>query len=240
MPRGARFTPHTHAEHQLAWAGRGILVVECSIDGRDATWVLPPTRALWVPAGVTHAPACVGPAMMQSLYLAPRPADWSAPTVVVVEPLLAELIGYLERDDLGPDRRERAVALVRDLLRPASTGAVHAPLPKDERAREVASALRAHPEDRRDMAAWAAAVNVSGRTLARRFREETGVPFGQWRTAARVQAALVLLAQQTPVSRVARRVGYDTTSAFVAAFRRHTGVTPGAYFAAVGARDHVA
>jgi AraC-like DNA-binding protein len=226
MPRGSRFHPHTHAEHQLAWAGQGILVVEC----QDATWVLPPTRALWVPAGIVHAPACVGPALMQSLYLAPTGSnEWSSPTVVVVEPLLADLIGYLERD-LAADQRERAVALVRDLLRPAETGAVHAPLPRDKRARMVASALRAHPEDQRDLAGWAASVNVSGRTLARRFREETGVPFGQWRTAVRVQAALVLLAQDAPVSRVARRVGYDTTSAFVAAFRKHTGVTPGAYF----------
>ena len=224
MPRGTRFHPHTHAEHQLAWAGQGILVVEC----QDATWVLPPSRALWVPAGVVHAPACVGPAVMQSLYLA-GPSEWSSPTVVVVEPLLAELIGYLERD-LAPNQRDRAVALVRDLLKPAATGAVHAPLPRDERARAVASTLRAHPEDQRDLAGWAASVNVSGRTLARRFRQETGVPLGQWRTAVRVQAALVLLAQDAPVSRVAKRVGYDTTSAFVAAFRQHTGVTPGAYF----------
>jgi len=212
MPRGARFHPHTHAEHQLCWAGQGILIVEC----HHETWVLPPSRALWVPAGIIHAPACVGPALMQSLYLEPTgSAEWSSPTVVVVEPLLAELIGYLERD-LAADQRERAVALVRDLLRPAETGAVHAPLPHDRRARAVASALRAHPEDQRDLAGWAVSVNVSGRTLARRFREETGVPFGQWRTAVRVQAALVLLAQDAPVSRVARRVGYDTTSAFVA------------------------
>jgi AraC-like DNA-binding protein len=33
-----------------------------------------------------------------------------------------------------------------------------------------------------------------------------------------------------PVSRVAGRVGYDTPSAFVAAFRRETGQTPGALF----------
>jgi len=226
MPRGTRFHPHTHAEHQLCWAGQGVLVVEC----RHETWVLPPSRALWVPAGIVHAPASVGPALMQSLYLAPiSTEEWTDPTVVVVEPLLAELIGYLERD-LEEGQRERAVALVRDLLKPAETGAVHAPLPRDERARAVASALRAHPEDQRDLAGWAASVNVSGRTLARRFREETGVPFGQWRTAIRVQAALVLLAQDAPVSRVARRVGYDTTSAFVAAFRKHTGVTPGGYF----------
>ena len=39
-----------------------------------------------------------------------------------------------------------------------------------------------------------------------------------------------MLAAGEPVSRVAGRVGYDTPSAFVAAFRRETGQTPGALF----------
>jgi AraC-like DNA-binding protein len=39
-----------------------------------------------------------------------------------------------------------------------------------------------------------------------------------------------MLAAGEPVSRVAGRIGYDTPSAFVAAFRRETGQTPGALF----------
>jgi AraC-like DNA-binding protein len=41
---------------------------------------------------------------------------------------------------------------------------------------------------------------------------------------------LLYLAEQMPVSAVAPHVGYRTTSAYVAAFRAHTGVTPGRYF----------
>jgi AraC-like DNA-binding protein len=55
-------------------------------------------------------------------------------------------------------------------------------------------------------------------------------PFGRWRTLLRLRAALSMLAAGQPVSRVAGRVGYDTPSAFVAAFRRETGQTPGSYF----------
>ena len=55
------------------------------------------------------------------------------------------------------------------------------------------------------------------------------MPFGRWRTLLRLQAALSMLAADVPVSRVGR-VGYDTPSAFVAAFRRETGQTPGALF----------
>ena len=46
----------------------------------------------------------------------------------------------------------------------------------------------------------------------------------------RLQASLRYLAEGIPVSAVAPLVGYRTTSAYVAAFRAHTGVTPGRYF----------
>lgn len=71
---------------------------------------------------------------------------------------------------------------------------------------------------------------ASERTLARVFVAETGVSFGRWRTLIRIQAALTALAGGEPVGNVARRVGYDSDSAFVQAFRRETGVTPGSYF----------
>jgi AraC-like DNA-binding protein len=54
--------------------------------------------------------------------------------------------------------------------------------------------------------------------------------FGTWRTQVRLLASLPLLAAGMPVATVARRVGYATPSAFVAAFRRVTGTTPGTYF----------
>ena len=38
------------------------------------------------------------------------------------------------------------------------------------------------------------------------------------------------LAAGEPVGNVARRVGYESVSAFVAAFRRQTGLTPAGYF----------
>jgi AraC-like DNA-binding protein len=54
--------------------------------------------------------------------------------------------------------------------------------------------------------------------------------FGSWRTQVRLRASLPLLAAGMPVATAARRVGYATPSAFVAAFRRVTNTTPGAYF----------
>ena len=103
-------------------------------------------------------------------------------------------------------------------------------LPETVTARRVAEALRVNLADRRTLREWGREVGASERTLARAFAAEAGVPFGRWRTLLRLQAALSMLAAGEPVSRVAGRVGYDTPSAFVAAFRRETGQTPGAIY----------
>jgi AraC-like DNA-binding protein len=94
----------------------------------------------------------------------------------------------------------------------------------------VADALDADPADQRTLAAWGRTVGASARTLARVWRVDTGTSFARWRTQLRLQAALPRLVAGVPVATVGRAVGYDTPSAFVAAFRRSTGVTPGSYF----------
>ena len=96
-------------------------------------------------------------------------------------------------------------------------------MPADDRARQVADAIAANPADGRTLAEWGREVGASERTLARAFLADTGVSFGRWRTLLRVQAALAALADGEPVGNVARRVGYDSDSAFVQAFRRETG-----------------
>jgi AraC-like DNA-binding protein len=177
-----------------------------SVRTAEATWVLPTTRALWIPARLPHETASDGGrATMRSLYIRPGlfPVSWAEtdrPTPVAASPLMAELIGYLGEPDLGASRRWHA------------------------------EALRANPADQRTLREWGHEVGASERTLARAFAAEAGVPFGRWRTLLRLQAALSMLAAGEPVSRVAGRVGYDTPSAFVAAFRRETGQTPGSLF----------
>lgn len=229
MDGGQWFPRHRHEHHQLAWAGRGVLAVRAA----GSTWVLPPSMALWVPAGTEHSTGAAGPALFRSLYYLPErcPVGWTAPTVVGVSPLLRELISYLADDALAAAARERAEAVVLDQLRPVSVATVQAPMPRDPRARRVAEALRADPADGRTLAEWGARVGASGRTLARAFVADTGMPYGQWRTRVRLQAAMPLLAGGATVAAVAARVGYASPSAFVAAFRRAVGVPPGVYFA---------
>ena len=228
MPAGLVFDWHTHPDHQLAWAASGVLTVRT----KEAAWVLPPTRALWIPAGLRHETLSDGAATMRSAYLRPGlcPITWTEPTPVTASSLLAELIGYLEANDLDPDRRARAEAVLVDLLQPVAMTTIDLRKPADDPARRVADQLVADPADGRTLAEWGREVGASERTLARGFLAGTGISFGRWRTRLRLQAALPELAAGEPVANVARHVGYESDSAFVQAFRRETGITPAMFY----------
>jgi AraC-like DNA-binding protein/quercetin dioxygenase-like cupin family protein len=228
MPVGLVFDWHAHDDHQLAWAASGVLSVRTDA----STWVLPPTRALWIPAGVRHETLSAGAATMRSAYVRPArcPIGWTEPTPVSASPLLAELIGYLEDPSLEPEHRAHAEAVLVDQLQPVAMTTIEVRMPSDDRALQVARELASDPANPSTLAEWGHQAGASERTLARAFLADTGLSFGRWRALLRLQAALPALAAGAPVGNVARQVGYETASAFVAAFRRETGVTPAAYF----------
>jgi AraC-like DNA-binding protein len=209
-----------------------------SISVGDTMWALPPTRALWIPAGVPHTTGASTAAALHGLYLPPErvPVPWLGPTVLAVAPLLAALILHLGRTDLGDAERARAEAVLLDQLTPAPVASVELTLPTDERAARVADALLADPVDTRGAAGLARLAGTSTRTLHRLFQDATGYGPAEWRMRARIRASLALLAAGTPVAVVAGRVGYRTPSAFVAAFRKVLGTTPAQVFGAHGPR----
>src|ERR1700724_2514467 len=116
MPPGHVFDWHTHRDHQLAWAPSGVLTVRSETDA----WVLPPTRALWIPAGVRHETVSTNTTTMRALYVKPDgcPVEWQSCTPIGVGPLLAQLIDYLEDLSMDPVRRSNAETLLVDLLTP--------------------------------------------------------------------------------------------------------------------------
>lgn len=87
--------------------------------------------------------------------------------------------------------------------------------------------LHDDPADGRTLARLGAAVGAGERTLSRLFRAELHMTFPQWRTQLRLHHALILLAENTPVTTVAHRCGWASASAFIDVFRRTFGHTPG-------------
>lgn len=102
-------------------------------------------------------------------------------------------------------------------------------LPHDPRILRVAQLLLDSPADARGFEAWAALAGVSERTLGRRFFEETGFSFTNWRQRARLLRSLEMLANGEPVTTIAIDLGYSTASAFIALFKRVFGETPASY-----------
>lgn len=68
----------------------GVLAVSTSA----GSWVVPPQRAVWLPAGVAHSHQAHGPTRMHSLLFEPdvNPLGATQPTVVPVPPLLREVL----------------------------------------------------------------------------------------------------------------------------------------------------
>jgi len=224
--------PHHHNSAQLIHASTGVITVETD----DGVWVVPPARAVWVPAGVTHSIAMASRVELRSLYFdaASAPIGGARCCVVQVSPLLHSAVLRVmdfpqPYPESGPEAR--IVAVILDEIRAAEVAPVHLPIPSDPRARRVALAFREDPADRRSRKDWAREAGASERTLERLFHSQVGTSFGKWQQQARLLCALQVLASGETVTSAALEVGFRTPSAFITMFRRAMGTTPARYFA---------
>ena len=225
LASGDEIDAHRHDDHQIVYAGRGVLAVTTD----KGSWVAPATRAIWIPAGTYHAHRAYGELRLHTLGLpaADNPLRLDTPTVLAVSPLLRELIIAYTRSDEDTPERTRLRAVVLDQLRASPQQPLHVPTPAVPLLRAVCDILQADPGDTRTLAELGRAVGASERSLSRLFRTDLGMTFPQWRTQLRLHHALVLLAEGTPVTTVAHQCGWSSASAFIDVFRRSFGHTPG-------------
>lgn len=219
---------HDHAEHQLVYPSSGVLNVRTD----RGAWVVPPRRAVWLPAGVPHSHRAHGRTQMLTLAFPAdvNPLDAAEPTVLAVGQLLHEVIIALAEDHtLGPADRADLNRIALRRLTPTPGRQHHLRAPADPRLRDVAAILDNDPTDGRTLAELGRVVGASERTLSRLFRRDTAMTFPQWRAQLRLQHAMLLLAAGSTVTGAATASGYTNTSAFIAAFRDAFGVTPAAY-----------
>jgi AraC-like DNA-binding protein len=233
VPAGTIIPPHTHRRAQLTWAEDGVMTVTAA----EGTWVVPPNRALWIPAGTVHSIRMSRAVAMRALYVEPRLARSVAGTckVVLMTGLLRELALDAVHAPLDDDRNGRmrhVEALILDEIRTLDAQPLHLPMPHDKRLRVVCEALAQQPGREETLEQWSQTAGASSRTLARLFASETGMRFVDWRQQARLAAALIQLAEGEQVASVAGALGYGSVSAFTAMFHRALGKTPRDYFAA--------
>lgn len=230
--RGGETPFHTHPRAQLIYAGSGVMRVETEA----GCWVVPPVRGVWIPAHTAHRVIMLGPVAMRTLYIRPDavPGLPAECCLIQVSPLLRALILALLDEPLAYDQSGRGgqiAALALSELRFLKVPALHLPMPTEPRLNALCQRLIADPAGCETLETIAARQAISSRTLARQFQRETGMSFGRWRQQAKLVEALGLLAGNTPVARVAEKLGYTSASAFTAMFRRVLGIEPRRYFA---------
>jgi quercetin dioxygenase-like cupin family protein len=224
---GHHVRPHWHARAQFAYAVDGTIRVRSA----RRVWIVPPSRALWIPAGTAHEVQMYGTVKMHSLYITGEAARGmpDLPVVFNVTPLLRELI--VRAVELTPDCEEAAdegliMRLLSVELRRLTPCALDLPLPESAELMRLCERLLGDLSMRRPCGVDASELDVSPRTLYRRFLRETGITFARWKQQARLLEAIRRLAQGVPVTTVAVDLGYDSPSAFSTMFRRALGTAP--------------
>ena len=221
---------HCHRRAQLVYASRGVITVAT----RSAAFVVPPQRAVWMPAQVEHRINAHHAVAMRSLYVEPEMAGQAPrePCVLQVSPLLRELILTMVawgNTYASNSPQEHLMQVILDQLQTQPAAELALPMPSDPRLLRIARGLIDNPADKRGLDEWAQVVGASKRTLNRRFQAQTAMSFRDWRQQCRLLRGLEMLSNGDNVTRVALELGYEHSSAFIAMFKRCLGSTPRRY-----------
>ncbi|MGY6272162.1 AraC family transcriptional regulator [Achromobacter denitrificans] len=228
--KGIAVPSHVHDEGMLVLVREGLVVMQAG----TAVWTVMPGSLGWIPPGVQHGARWFGEARGSFLYvredacrrLPARCRSW--PSTRLIEALIDRFTGPGARP-VTPAYQEQLFDVLLEELRHREEEPVPLPMPADPRLRELVHALLDRPDDTAGIDEWAQRLNMSSRTLMRRFRQETGVTLGQWRQQARLLRALEMLCRGGSVTEAGLSVGYESTSAFIGSFRSAFGVTPARY-----------
>jgi len=235
---GHLIAEHSHLEDQLLFASTGVMTVRT----KEGIWVVPPLRAVWIPANTFHSVEISGQVSMRTLYFLPRLCRALAHKCFVmnVSPLLKELILHackFKRMSRRAATERRIVELILDQLKAVECVPLQLPHPMDGRAVRVVQALVANPSDQRTLTHLSKECGASKRTIQRLFLAETKMSFSKWRQQLRLLHGMQLLARGEKVTAAALESGYSSTSAFISMFREQLGTTPTRYLQIRTERD---
>ena len=222
---GSIVPAHSHRVGQLLHTLTGVILAETP--GR--AWAIPPGRALWIPANTNHGFKTVGAARVRTLYIASEAAGLlpAEPRILRVTPLVRELIVRTEADGRnGTSERVQSllVPLLMAELADAITEDLSVPWPTSRAM--LAFAQKANDQEGASLSDVAATLGISAKTLARKFRRETGMSPDQWRRHTKLLAAIAHLREGRSITEVAHSLGYSSSASFAAAFKQCFGMTP--------------
>jgi mannose-6-phosphate isomerase-like protein (cupin superfamily) len=169
-PAGFVDPMHSHQRTQLLYASSGVM----SVITDETSFVLPPQRAVWLPAGLVHEVSCRGPVSLRTLYIDAPVAQSGRCRVIEVsdflKALILEVVGFKAEYDVG-GREGRIVALLLDEIEQMPNAPYQARMPREPRLARVCRAILANPADPRDLDDWARIAGMGRRTFTRSFKQ---------------------------------------------------------------------
>ena len=227
---GAFVEWHSHKRAQLLYAAAGLMRVQVE----TGSWIVPPQRAIWVPANVDHRAEMITSTTTRSVYVDPLACENFKSNVSPIEvtSFLRELVSEVARLPYDYPLSPRNQALETLLLAEIQSnplGLPYAPTVNDRRLKAIEDALFEEHHFENSAAGWAKFVGCSTRHLTRLLEKECGMTFTQWRRALRLVEACKLFSLGHTIKDVAYRTGFQDVSTFSVIFRSGMGETPGSY-----------
>lgn len=217
-------------DHEWLWVLQGAVTIET----RKESWTISAGNALWIPQQMERCFRAPGNSVFGRTFISAHRTGFRVCSMRA-EPTpapLRQLLLHMNTHAVEPDIRRRMELACLELWSSSaherdSPQRPAVPRPLDPRLSLLAGTLKRSPADGRSLDEWAKILHLSQRTINRILHSETGMSFTRWRALLRIERAEALLASGTSVAETAWRVGYQSTSSFVAAFREITGTTPG-------------
>ncbi|WP_083444980.1 helix-turn-helix domain-containing protein [Pseudorhodobacter aquimaris] len=226
LPKDTQLPAHS-GQAMVLFCFDGLMRVEVDED----RWFIPDRYGIWIPAGTVPRVKTSDDIEFQAFQLHPkfdaRIAMPQQPTVLRATPLIRGIARRLTQPaplTVAQQRRLGWVALdeIARLERPN----LHLPGSDDARVSAVMAHVMADPRRAASLSQLARTIGSSERTLSRLFLTETGMTWRDWRDRLRFVLSLEGLQAGKGSTDIAVSLGYSSPSAFVAAFRRQSGMTP--------------
>ena len=217
---------HQHQRGQLLFTRQGCTRITLA----QQLCLLPPSRAAWIPPGVSHRAVMQHSVDYRSIYLTAELCAELPQHVCVIEvsPLLRAVLEPIATADFDIDWQQGKFAHLLGLclseIAEAAQQPMLLPLPRDKRLAPLLTTPERLPPE---MQTLEQQIGASSRTIGRIFQRETGMSYQQWRQQWRLMRAMELLATGRSLSYCSFELGFASDSAFIAFFKATTGSTPG-------------
>lgn len=247
MPNDIAFPPNAHLP-VAAWSGplakggrlapdsRRAMVLFCfdglmRIEVGEDRWFIPDRYGIWIPSDTRLQVEASDTIEFQAFQLHPKFGNRikmpNTPTVLRATPLMRGIARRMIQHAPLPQAEQRRLGWVAlDEIARLDRPDLHLPGSSEPRVAAVMNRVMGSPREANSLNQLAHAIGTSERTLSRLFQQETGLTWRDWRDRMRFVLAIEGLQLGQSSSALAVSLGYAHTSAFVAAFRRQSGMTP--------------